>query len=636
MSAKDGESMQNVHTLATGRDSGAARAWGITYEQIAYVVLAVLALVLYLAALDVTPLNEGEARAALAAYRYVYPEAPGEALTAPSPLLFLAQSVAFTVIGNGEFAARVATAVAGVLLVLSPALFRRLLGVERSLLLSALLLGSPVVLISARSSSPALWAALLAVLMLWAGWRWWAVRRERDAILLLALLAALVFLAEPGGIPTAIALVGALLTALITEPAAANDEGDEDETIDRLAPLTERLRVFPWALAGGVAVLVTLALAMNFLLHPEGLTAVGDVLARFVDGFVARPANTPALFPLRISLFYEPWFWLLAAAYLVWSWRRAQADFIERFALAWLVLGALAAVVYNGAGAEHALWLTLPLVLLVSGLAQPIFAPYDVDDAPAWARWLTALAVFALLAMASIAFQAVARSVARFGTLQLITSQVDTINLIVLLIALAFLVVGYFLVRSFWESDGVPMRGAAIGLIAFACLTSMGAGWRTSVSGAGYPVDLWQRRAVSPNLNLLRASLLDLADRTTRGYTEMQLGVVTGGDPLIAWQVRDFNNALLAGDVASVRGLPVILIPAQPIDTPDPELGGAYFGQEFLVAQMWDINLLFANEIAAWWTERFANNQATINTRYVLWVRQDIYDGVSAGDPTLR
>ncbi len=628
--------MQNIQTLATGRDSGAARAWGITYEQIAYVVLAVLALVLTLAALDVTPLNEGEARAALAAYRYVYPEAPGEALIAPSPLLFLAQSTAFTVIGNGEFAARVATAIAGVLLVLSPVLFRRLFGVERSLLLSALLLGSPVVLISARGSSPALWAALFAVLTLWAGWRWWSDRRERDAILLLVLLAALIFLTEPGGILTAIALVGALLAALITEPAVANDEGDEDETVDRLAPLTERLRAFPWALAGGVAVLVTLALATNFLLHSEGLTAVGDLLARFVDGFVARPANTPAFFPLRISLFYEPWFWLLAAAYVIWSWRRAQADFIERFALAWLVLGALAAVIYNGAGAEHALWLTLPLVLLVSGLAQPIFAPYEVDEAPGWARWLTALAVFALLAMASIAFQAVARSFARFGTLQLITSQVDAINVIVLLIALAFLVVGYFLVRSFWESDGVPLRGAAIGLIAFACLTSLGAGWRTSVSGAGNPVDLWQRRAVSPNLNLLRASLLDLADRTTRGYTEMQLGVVTGGDPLIAWQVRDFNNALLAGDVASLRGLPVILIPAQSADAPDPELGGAYVGQEFLVAQMWDINLLFTNEIPAWWTERFANNQATINTRYVLWVRQDIYDGVSAGDPTLR
>ncbi|MCA9906628.1 MAG: hypothetical protein KC547_22390, partial [Anaerolineae bacterium] len=96
-----------------------------------------------------------------------------------------------------------------------------------------------------------------------------------------------------------------------------------------------------------------------------------------------------------------------------------------------------------------------------------------------------------------------------------------------------------------------------------------------------------------------------------------------------------FNNALLAGDVASVRGEPVILIPAQPIDAPDPELGGAYVGQEFLVAQAWDTHLLLTNEIPAWWTERFANNQASVNTRYVLWVRQDIYDGVSAGDPTL-
>ncbi|MCA9908902.1 MAG: glycosyltransferase family 39 protein, partial [Anaerolineae bacterium] len=556
--------MQNVDTLPTRRAESVARTWSLSYEQIAYIVLAALAFVLYFASLDMTPLKKGESRAALAAYRYVHAEAPGEALIAPSPTLFLAQTAAFNLLGHDEFAARVGTALAGMLLVLTPILFRRALGVERSLLMSILLLGSPVVLVSARGSSSAVWAALLAALTLWAGWRWWAERRERDAILLLIFCAGLIFLAEPGGILMALALVGALLSALVTTPAA-DDEDDEEEPVNRLAPLGERLRAFPWLLAGGVALFVTIAVATVFFFYPAGLTATGDLLARFVDGFVARPANTPAFFPLRVSLFYEPWFWLLAAACLVWSWRRLQMDFIGRFALAWLILGALAAIIYNGAGAEHALWLTLPLVLLVSGLAQPIFAPYDVDEAPGWARWLTALAVFALLAMASIAFQGVARSVARFGTIQLITSQADTINLIVLLIALAFMLVGYFLVRSFWESDGVPLRGAAIGLVTFACLTSLGAGWRTAVSGAGNPVDLWQRRAVSPNLNLLRASLLDLADRTTRGYTEMQLGVVTGGDPLIAWQVRDFNNALLAGDVASVRGEPVILIPAQAI-----------------------------------------------------------------------
>jgi len=116
----------------------------------------------------------------------------------------------------------------------------------------------------------------------------------------------------------------------------------------------------------------------------------------------------------------------------------------------------------------------------------------------------------------------------------------------------------------------------------------------------------------------------------------MQLGVVTGGDPLIAWQVRDFDNALLAGDAASLRGEPVILMPAPPSDAPDPDLGGAYVGQEFLIAQTWDPALLFTNEIPAWWTERMANNRATTDTRYVLWVRQDIYDGVSAGDPAVR
>ncbi|MBE0690917.1 MAG: hypothetical protein IH587_12435, partial [Anaerolineae bacterium] len=185
--------MQNIQALPTGREDSAPRTWRLSYEQIAYVVLAVLALVFYLVALDVAPLNEGEARAALAAYHYVYPSALGERLVAPSPLLFLAQSTAFSLIGSVEFAARVGTALAGALLVLSPVLFRRALGVERALLLSVLLLGSPVILISSRASSPALWSALLAALTLWAGWRWWVERRERHAILLLTFLAGLIF-----------------------------------------------------------------------------------------------------------------------------------------------------------------------------------------------------------------------------------------------------------------------------------------------------------------------------------------------------------------------------------------------------------------------------------------------------------
>jgi hypothetical protein len=607
-----------------GEQEPNTRSLTLSYELIAYGLLALLAIALYLALLEGVPATEPEARSGLAAWRALHAGAPGERLIPPSPILFVAQAMGFATLGASEAAGRVVTALAGVALVLSPALFRRGLGTARALLLSALLLGSPVVMITARTASPALWTALIAALGVWAAWRYWETQQRSHAVAALVLLTALALLTEPGGIVTFLTLALAALVARLSAPPSI-DEDDPFET-RRLQQVTARLRSAPWALAA----LTVLVVSTVFMLYPGGLSAVGSVLDSFAYGLVNRPAEQPFAFALLVSLFYEPWFWLLGIAAGVTMTRNWRTAFVDRLAVAWAVFGAAALLLYPGARAEHALWLTLPLTLLISRLAPALFAHYDDDSAPPQARWLIAAAGCGLLAMGSMTFMTVARSLARGATSPLQISQIDAFNLILFLIVLAFMLVGYFLARVFWESDGPPLRGTGLALIAFACVVGIGSGWRTAVTQFGNPVDLWQRRAASPDALLLRATLFELAAHTTKGFNEMPLTIISDGDPLLEWAARDFVNAEFVGDTAEAQGDPIILMRVPADGSHTPNLGGPYVGQAFTLVRTWSLSNLQLIEIPAWWSQRLSAFPDSQRAEAVLWVRQDVYDGTSA------
>src|SRR5690348_3801029 len=94
------------------------RRLAIRGEVIVYLVIALLALVLRIAQLDVVPLSMHEARQALAAWRVVYPQAAGSLIVPESPVLFALHGLAYSVLGANEFSTRIFTALAGILLVL--------------------------------------------------------------------------------------------------------------------------------------------------------------------------------------------------------------------------------------------------------------------------------------------------------------------------------------------------------------------------------------------------------------------------------------------------------------------------------------------------------------------------------------
>ncbi|MCI0348781.1 MAG: glycosyltransferase family 39 protein, partial [Acidobacteriales bacterium] len=208
-----------VHTPVTSVDEMETRRGVVVQvEVIAYLALLTLALVLRLAELGSVPLSPAEAPQALAAWRVSSPMSSGQPIVPPSALLFALQSVSFALLGGTEAAARVATVLAGAALVISPALFRGLLGRGRALILSVLLLCSPVLLTASRFSSPAGWSMLFAVLALWGVWQWSQTRKSLYAVLALVMGAGTIFLTEPGGPVLALVIVLAGLIARTTQP----------------------------------------------------------------------------------------------------------------------------------------------------------------------------------------------------------------------------------------------------------------------------------------------------------------------------------------------------------------------------------------------------------------------------------
>jgi 4-amino-4-deoxy-L-arabinose transferase-like glycosyltransferase len=623
----------------------------VTLEVIVYVALILLSLVLRLAELDGVPLTDMEARQALASWRIVHPHAAGSLITPDSPLLLTLNNISFTILGGSEFAARLFTALAGVALGLSPLLFRSLFGKTRTLILCVLLTLSPVLLVASRLGSGAVWASLLAVLGLWALWRYWNDRKPRYAFFTAIFLAGTALLSEPGGIVLAIIVTGAGIIALLLTSQDDPDRLNLPEN-DLTTAVRQRFAALPWQMALAAAAAGVVLVSTGFLLYPTGLSSVSQSLGSALSGISnARPSSL-MFYPLFTSLFYEPYLWGFALAGLWLLRRRGAFTFVERFFGVWAVLGLLASIFYAGAGPEHALWLTLPLV----GLESYTGAALLVDDEntwgislvndqyvrwqiPHWSKWIVAGAMFGLLIILSAHTQIIARNIM---TIPVESSLNDVVNLIFsqqylpllrsliwALLAIVFISVGYFMVASLWGNQ-TAAQGMALGALVFGILTSAGSGWNATFPSADDPAEPWHLQASASEIFLLRSTLTDLAQRNTGGFDELTLAVMAPDDGAVAWAVRDYDSTHFIHDVNEARGQEIVLLPATAqAGDEKPDLGGSYVGEKFIVSRSWSPQTMRAVDLLAWWTQRKVRIPAFPWQTIVLWARQDVYDGAA-------
>jgi hypothetical protein len=622
-------------------------AFVLRVEWLAYAVLIVLAAVLRLAALGDVALSPAEAREALAAWRTVQPsEAPP--IVPQSPLVFAVQKITFSTLGGGEFAARLGTALAGIALVALPLLFADVLGRPRALLLSALLAFSPVMIAASRDSSPSIWSLLLAGLALWGMRRYWVTLRNGAAqqgygIFAIAALAALALLSEPAGFLLVLALIAAFLIAANTEDATEGGPALE---------VRSALAGFPFVNGLAVAALTIFLIGTSFMLYPQGMGAVGELVGGAFSGFFTRDAAAMPMAALGSSLFYELWLWIFAGVGVIAAVRGARFGFVERFGSAWLLLVLIAALLYARMDASNAVWLTVPLALLVSGMIVPLFT--DNAEGLLWSeqnaqqrvralavgRGIAALCMIALMFMLGLHLRVLAEALitvpgegllepiselfSRLGDGQFIGARVSVIWLSMTVL---FIIVGFFLGSSVWGGT-TTAQGAALGVMIFFLFTGVAGGWRIAVSGATDPVELWHMQATHQSTALLRQTLLEIADRASGGEPEIPVYAMVAPDSVVAWVLRDFRQTRFISsiDEATLQGIVILPVTPEP-----PNLGGNYVGQQFVIVRGWTNTALSPYDLLAWWTLRQVRFPSRANEALevsVLWLRQDVYNGI--------
>lgn len=615
----------------------------VSLEFFLYIGLAVIVILMRLINLGAVPLSLEEIPRALAGWQAVYASTVPPLLS-DSGLVQMGHIITLSILGNGEAAVRVPTALVGLLLVFSPLLFRNILGKTRTFIMVLMLAASPVILAASRLDSFVIWEALVTVVMLLSVWHYRQTQQTNHAIAIVVLMMIAVLLAgSTGHVWMLILFASFALTERLYQL-----QHDPAEEYDIPISYAAYLRQMPWLTGLGIGALVVVAMGTGFMLYPTGLNAIGQSLGNGLTNWVQSSPLTPVFFPLQSSLIYEWIFWIFAIIGIWMTFRRDHVSGVDVFFVAWMVISMLVAILYAGGIAAHALWLTLPIVGLAAGAVERLLQNetgtlwYQDDDdlnhifglrVPVWAPWMiSAIAAFLMsliflhLGIFSRTLQTTPLRGTEWSTVweRLGPSGLILLVLITLLAFVGFTAASLYGSRTTW-------RGGAIGLFVIGWFAALGSGWQITFNRANDPVELWYPAAVGDEAFVLRDTLLEIADRQTGGFPRLPVMIVVDDmhiteDGVVAWALRDFDNAQFVSTVTEAQSQPIVITPRME-DSPD--LGGNYVGQHLVITRTWGTaSPVTLNEIPAWIYQRLSYQDPIPHQEIVLWLRQDIYDGI--------
>lgn len=626
----------------------------ISWEVVAYAVLIIAALLLHLAELDSVPMAQAEAHQAMRTLQIVAPQTPGNAPAPDSPILFVLQSLAFSIMGASELSARLGTVLGGMLLILTPLLFRRFIGRERTFLLAVLLAVSPTIFVVSRQADAFIWTAVFAMTTVALVWRVWADGPRSSSVLWLAAsVAGLILLSDSGGPLLAAIMALAAWLALWWSAFRAPDEVDESGEV-LFQNARAWLQSLPWRTMLAAFAGITIVTSTLFMLYPAGLGHVGNLLANTLAGFV-RPASAtmPPGLGLAGLLVYELGFVILALAAIVSLMRQGRFGYVQRFMAIWALLAAVNGLLYRGATPAFAIWSVLPMVFLIADYALGLFSNIPVivywtegfveQDASgqryAWIKYAISLLIIGAFVIVSVHLQEIGRGLQRIpvgaGLGDALATMREPImaefrySLLFFFVTLLFIVISLMLVASIW-GNRTMLQAVGIGFFVYVIGTSLGGGWQTAVVHASNPAEYWYSATTEPDAYLLRETLYEISERESGGEPLISIVAVRGtaleDDGLVGWLLRDYPNTEYVGTFAEAARNPIVLLPE--VDVNLLNLGGDYVGQPFEIMQptlAYDVSLV---DVVAWMGQRrlrsFVGNKYTVS----LWLRQDVYDAL--------
>ena len=498
---------------------------------------------------------------------------------------------------------------------------------------------------------------LFAVLAIWMIRQYWYSRRTSDALWAIACVTFMCLLSSPSGIPLLLILLAAGWLAVwrtaLSAPQRLELPGD-----DILQLAVKRLRGFPYARAAFVPLLLVALASTMMMMNPAGLRTVSQLIEQAIRGMTQSEALDGARLGFTALLAYEPLLivYALGGAWLLW--KKGDVTYVDRFAAAWAAIGAAALLLYPGAGPTDAMWVVYPLTMLASyGVTQLmvdrrtviLWGANEIDDEDSalyfpryrWVKWAISVGVFAFLVILSVQFMQIARlmlelpaglGLGEFAAALFEPTRARLLHALGLLTLTAICALIVFLLTANFWGWGTCLQGIGLGFLWLTLLSGIGGGWRSAVFEAAYPSDLWRQSGATDDAYLLRETLFELAGREASGFPTIEILVAPDdnglmrNDGVLAWLLRDFPNARFLNAAEEAAGARIILTALDEGLLLPPE--GDYVGQRFALRRGWSLADLGLWDWPAWWTQGRLRAGASRVERVILWLRQDVYDGV--------
>ncbi|NDJ52470.1 MAG: hypothetical protein GYB68_05205 [Chloroflexi bacterium] len=579
----------------------------LTTESAAYIVVALVAILLRVPALGVAPLDPSEAAQAIAAANTVGATFPVEG-TIDNVLGFGGTVLTFLISGPTNTGARLISTLAGLLLVFAPLLFRDRIGRFPTLITSIILTLSPLAVGTSRQSSGialTMLATLLALAILWAYLD--DPRRGKSRLWALGLALAVILLGDFSGLLVLFTLFLGALAAWFTD-----ELGDLDSNQIQL-----ELRRFPVAQVGLAFALSMLGLGTLFFLTPSGLGAVADQLGRLGQGFLGRPVG--ATYLGTVLAIYEP---LILIFGLLGAWQAAQSAWLwQRFLAGWGFAALLIGLVFPGALPLHGLWTVVPLASL-SGLYIADLLVHQREAQPA-VPWLHALATILIIGtmvlnLANLIRQPTMFLFPPFAPPGEPTSQIPVEPLLIAL-ELLFLIVAWFIAASVAGARSA-WRGFSLGLLGLALIVAVGQSVSLAYVRPSQAYEPFHVAPAQPALHDLVAVIEEVSGTSAGHPRQVSITVPVDADPTLLWALRDFDNVAYVEVVnPTVQSTVVLTID----DGSDPLLGETYVGQDFVIVRRWTPRGLTASQWVDW--ALYRHGPLGLEQRVIVWITEDVY-----------
>nr|HID14393.1 hypothetical protein [Anaerolineae bacterium] len=520
----------------------------ITVETVLWALIALIALAFRLSHLDAAPLNAGEAREAMFAWR----AATGVGLPFHanySPLLFVANSLLFTLCGTSDALARLWPALFGSALALTPFLLRQRIGRVGALAAGLYLALSPTALFASRQLDGAVVAAVGGMIFLGSLVRFLDTDRRPWLTL------------SAGGLALAVSSSSSAYGLLLTLGLAWL-------ILSRFTFHTSRFMSHV-SRSSLVFLLATLALSTGLGWNPGGLGAAGDLLPAWIARFGS--VSAPVASPLTLVAIYEPLVLLFGLGGLVWAMRRGWR-FGALLGL-WAGLGALLLALMPGRAPLDMLWVVLPLVVLTGIAVERL-----VRGLQAGGAWLSeGLYVPVVLSLWAHFYLVLARY-AEFG------NPVD-LTLALLVVALQVLLAIVFALAMHLHA---ALRGVVVGTGIVLLAVTLSVGWGLAHVRPADPRELLVRQPTAIEVRDLVRTLRDLSWRETGMPTTLPFTLEAIPDPVLAWYLRDFSAARRVESLGTEEIGPVLVTSRRELTLPDVPDDAGFVGQDFALRRSWN------------------------------------------------